>query len=150
MFEDRKSHATLTALTSVELLLLLFRFDFFMEKPASQINTYQLAGMDDRERGFNRQVKVSASKGVSRAVIQYEALRMEGPPGETEETALGHLIQMLQQRGYTQLRTQLIFRGDRYLGSQELWREYPDPDPSADSSEGPFRWIRRWFKLNKK
>ena len=121
-----------------------------MEMPESQINTYQLAGVDDRERGFNRQVKVSASKGLSRAVIQYEALQMEGAPCETEETALGNLIQMLQQRGYTQLRTQLIFQGDRYLGSQELWKEYSDPNPSADSYGGSFSWIRRMFKCKKK
>ena len=120
-----------------------------MEKPASQINTYQLAGMDDRERGFNRQVKVSASNGFSRAVIQYEALRIEGAPGETEETALGNLIQMLQQRGYTQLRTQLIFQGDRYLGSQELWKEYPDPDIPRESGKGLKAWLHRFFKSHK-
>ena len=52
-------------------------------------------------------------------------------PGETDEIALGNLIHTLQQQGYTQLRSQRIFHGDRYLGSQELWVEYPDPRYSA-------------------
>ena len=120
-----------------------------MGQMASQINTYQLAGVDDRERGFNRQVKVSASQGLSRAVIQYEALRVDGDPSETEETALRNLIQTLQQRGYTQLRTQLIFLGDRYLGSQELWIEYPDPDIPRDSKKGLRAWLRSFFKAKK-
>ena len=120
-----------------------------MGKTTPPINTYQLAGVDDRERGFNRQVKVSASNGVSQAVIRYEALRIEGAPCETDETALGNLIQMLQQRGYTQLRTQLIFQGDRYLGSQELWKEYPDPDIRRESSKGLKAWVHRFFKSHK-
>ena len=112
----------------------------------SQINTYQLAGVDDRERGFTRQVKVSVSQGLSRAVMQYEALRAEGNPSDTEDTALSNLIHTLQQRGYTQLRTQLIFLGDRYLGSQELWIEYPDRDVPRESNAGLKAWLRSFFK----
>ena len=117
-----------------------------MEEPTQETNTYQLAGVDDRERGFTRQVIASTLDGVSRAVIRYEALRIEGAPGETEETALRNLIHTLQQQGYTQLRSQLIFQGDRYLGSQELWVEYPDADIPRESNKGWKAWLNRLFK----
>ena len=120
-----------------------------MGKPAQQINTYQLAGVDERERGFNRQVIVSSCNGSSQAVIRYEALRIEGALCDTDETALGNLIQLLQQRGYTQLRSQLIFQGDRYLGSQELWIEYPDPDSQRESKEGWKGWLHRFLRSPK-
>jgi len=38
------------------------------------------------------------------------------------------LITQLQDRGYTQLRSRLQFRGEAYLGNQELWEERPDPE----------------------
>lgn len=44
----------------------------------------------------------------------------------TEPDALAILITQLQARGYTQLRSRLHFRGEQYLGNQEMWEEHPD------------------------
>ena len=87
-------------------------------------NVYHIAGLDDRERGFNRQAQVIAQGAAYQARLRYEALQIEVESVETEEEALQRLIHVLQERGYSQLRTQQIFQGQQYLGNQELWVEY--------------------------
>ncbi len=118
-----------------------------MTRESSPKNTYQLSGVDDHERGFTRQIEVSFSQGLFQAMLRYEHLKVAGAPCVDEETALQALIQRLQGRGYTQLRTQLIFRGAHYLGSQEMWVDYPDQEPSTASKNKFIHWIRRWFSL---
>jgi len=44
------------------------------------------------------------------------------------------LIHTLQSEGYRQLRSQMSFRNGVYLGSQEMWVEYPDPAPELNRS----------------
>lgn len=111
------------------------------------LKVYQVSGLDDRERGFTRQVEVSSDEGFYYAVLKYEKLKVAGKPGPDEERALRELIQRLQNQGYTQLRTQLIFRGTEYLGSQEMWVEYPDPETTTRSEVGLPGWIERWFSF---
>jgi hypothetical protein len=50
---------------------------------------------------------------------------------------IDELVRMLRGRGYTQLRSRLNFKGAAYLGTQEPWIEYPDPNAPAESPEGP-------------
>ncbi|MYA28358.1 MAG: hypothetical protein F4Z24_03390 [Nitrospira sp. SB0666_bin_27] len=95
-------------------------------------NTYQLAGLDDLGRGFNRQVDMKVSNGTFQAVFRYERFLLETEPQATEQAAVAMLINQLQNQGYTQLRSRLQFRGEAYLGNQELWEEHPDPE-----SRGP-------------
>ena len=94
----------------------------------SPTNTYQIAGIDDLGRGFNRQVEMKVSNGTFQAVFRYERFLLETEPGVTEPAAINMLITQLQDRGYTQLRSRLQFRGEAYLGNQELWEERPDPE----------------------
>ncbi len=95
----------------------------------SPTNTYQIAGLDELGRGFNRQVEMKVSNGTFQAVFRYERFLLETEPQATEQTAVAMLITQLQNRGYTQLRSRLQFRGEAYLGNQELWEEHPDPEP---------------------
>ena len=95
-----------------------------MDSPS---NTYQIAGLDDLGRGFNRQVEIKASNKTFQAVFRYERFLLETEPDVTEPAAINMLITQLQDRGYTQLRSRLQFRGEAYLGNQELWEEHPDP-----------------------
>jgi len=111
-------------------------------------NIYQLSGVDDRERGFSRQVEVSSTQGLYCAVLRYETVKVTGDPSANDEAALQELIHRLQGQGYTQLRTQLIFRGTHYLGSQEMWVDYPDQETSSVTKLSPFVWIRRWFSFS--
>ncbi|MDT7042352.1 hypothetical protein [Candidatus Nitronereus thalassa] len=90
-------------------------------------NKYQLAGVDDLDRGFNRQAEIRWIEGQCHAIFQYEKFFLESPPQTSEQEALTMLIAQLHERGYTQLRTRLQFRGEEYLGNQEIWEEHRDP-----------------------
>ena len=94
----------------------------------SSTNTYQIAGLDDLGRGFNRQVEMKVLQETFQAVFRYERFLVETEPQATEQAAVAMLIHRLQDRGYTQLRSRLQFRGEAYLGNQELWEEHQDPE----------------------
>lgn len=90
------------------------------------VEKHQLAGMDERDRGFNRLVEIEPAEGACRATLRYEATLIVTPPCQTEAAALDHLIGLLHDRGYRQLRSRLSFQGAAYLGTQKDWIEYPD------------------------
>ena len=100
-------------------------------------DTYQLAGIDPRLRGFNRPVEVVADGRHYRATLRYEE------PSESHDAAVERLNAVLHGQGYRQLKTQLSFRGGTYLGSREPWIEYPDPPPPDRNF---FAGIRRWLR----
>ena len=106
-------------------------------------NVHHVAGLDDRERGFNRQAQVIALGEAYQARLRYETLQIDVESVDTEEEALQRLIHALQNRGYTQLRTQRIFQGEQYLGNQELWVDYPDPEPPEVQRISWFMRIRQ-------
>ncbi len=118
-----------------------------MDSPSPLINVYHIAGIDDRERGFNRQAQVIAQEASYQARLRYEALQIDVEAVDTEDEALQRLILALQERGHTQLRTQRIFQGEQYLGNQELWVDYPDPEPPDEPSVSWLRRIMRFFRV---
>ncbi|MBX3307618.1 MAG: hypothetical protein KF751_16365 [Nitrospira sp.] len=106
---------------------------------------HQLAGLDDRERGFSRPVEFEQAGEGYRAVLRYEAVRVATEVHPSQDDALTVLIQTLQAQGYRQLKTQRSFRNGVYLGSQELWVEYPDPPQAEPEPLGFFERLRQWF-----
>ncbi|GMV49349.1 MAG: hypothetical protein NBKEAIPA_01328 [Nitrospirae bacterium] len=104
---------------------------------------HQLAGFDDRARGFNRPVEFLRTAAGYQALWRYEATRIESAEATTPAEALQHLINHLQREGFTQLRSQQCYRGGVYLGSQEPWIEYPDLPPPAEV--GLLGLIKKWF-----
>jgi len=121
-----------------------------MNPQSSLSNVYHISGVDDRERGFNRQAQVIAHGEAYQARLRYEALQVEVEPVDTEDEALQRLVQALQERGYTQLRTQRIFHGEQYLGNQELWVEYLDPAPLDTPPVSWFMRIRQFLGIGEK
>ena len=106
---------------------------------------YQITGLDDRERGFTRQVELSEQGGTFLAVFRYEKNRVEIEGQDSEASSLVALISQLQGQGYTQLQTRLLFKQETYLGTQELWTIYPDPDQPEEKPEGWWKnLIRKW------
>jgi hypothetical protein len=93
-----------------------------------ELDRHQLAGLDAKERGFSRPVLFQRAGVHYRAILRYETTVVTTEPQKTQDEALRMLIQTLQSYGYRQIRTQMSFRGGVYLGSQELWVEYPDPE----------------------
>ena len=102
--------------------------------PQPSTNKYQIAGLDDLERGFNRQVEIKILDEHYQAIFRYEKLLMTTDLHETESAALLNLIHQLHQKGYTQLRSRIHFRGELYLGNQEIWDEHPDPERTGKLS----------------
>jgi hypothetical protein len=107
---------------------------------------HQLSGLDDRERGFSRPVEFERAGEGYRAILRYETVRVMTEAHPTQDEALTVLIQSLHARGYRQLKTQLSFRNGVYLGSRELWVEYPDPPQTEPEPSGFFDRIKRWFR----
>jgi hypothetical protein len=105
-----------------------------------EMDKHQLAGFDARERGFTRTVEFDEVEGGVRAILRYETTRVVTAVRETPVDALNELIHLLQGQGYTQLRSQLSVRDGTYLGSQEPWIEYPDPERNPELSGG---WLDR-------
>lgn len=110
------------------------------------LDKHQLAGLDDRERGFSRPVEFERAGERYRAVLRYEAIRITADLGPTQDEALRLLIQALQAHGYRQLRTQMSFRSGVYLGSQELWVEYPDPPQAEPAPSGFVTKLLNWLR----
>jgi len=111
------------------------------------VEKYQVAGLDDRERGFNRPVSVHYDGRVYRATLQYEQTRLAGESSETKDAALGELVHALHGQGYRQLRSQLSFRGKHYLGNQEPWVDYQDPDSEEGRPGGLGGLVSRIMRL---
>lgn len=111
------------------------------------LDKHQLAGLDDRERGFSRPVEFEQDGQGYRAILRYETLRVTTETHPTQNEALTILIQTLQAHGYRQLKTQMSFRDGLYLGSQELWVEYPDPPQPELDQPGLWGKVMRWFRL---
>jgi len=116
-----------------------------MNLSSPQASIYHVAGLDDRDRGFNRQVHVIPCEGGFQARLRYELLQIEIDPFPMEDQVLKRLVHVLHERGYRQLRTQRIFIGEQYLGSQELWVEHPDPESSLDIKKAWSSWFRQIF-----
>jgi hypothetical protein len=111
-----------------------------------RLDKHQLAGLDDRERGFSRPVEFERVGEAYRAVLRYETVRVTTDEHPTQDGALTILIQALHAQGYRQLKTQRSFRDGIYLGSQELWVEYPDPLEPEPEPSGFFDKMKNWFK----
>ena len=114
-----------------------------MNSPSPNSSIHHVAGLDDRDRGFNRQIHIASGEGGFQARLRYELLQIEVDPVPGEDQALHRLIHVLQDRGYRQLRTQRIFIGEQYLGNQELWVEYPDPEAPLETRNTWLAWLRQ-------
>ena len=110
------------------------------------LDKHQLAGFDSRERGFSRPVVFEQAENGYRAILRYETVLRETDRQPTQDDALRMLIHTLQSEGYRQLRSQMSFRNGVYLGSQEMWVEYPDPAPEPESAGFMTRLLNR-FRL---
>ena len=94
------------------------------------VEKYQIAGLDERLRGFSRLLDMEAAGDRRRALFRYEQTLVETPECETSREAIDEVVRLLRERGYSQLRVRLDFRGETYLGTQEPWLDYPDPEPA--------------------
>ena len=114
--------------------------------PHEGLDKHQLAGLDDRERGFSRTVELERVGDCYRAILRYETVLAITESHPTQDIALLTLIQSLHARGYRQLKTQMSFHSGVYLGSQEGWVEYRDPLPLEPKPSGYMAKILNWLR----
>ncbi len=107
---------------------------------------HELAGLDDRERGFSRIADLVPDDQGYVARLQYERTLVAGESSETPGGAVVHLVHALHARGYRQIRSRMSFKGEEYLGSQEPWVEYPDPPPQPRGVGALLGKVRGWFR----
>ncbi len=107
---------------------------------------HQLAGLDDQVRGFSRPVEFERAGESYRALLRYERVRVVTELFQTQDAALLAMIQLLQSRGYRQLKTQKSFSNGLYLGSQEPWVEYPDLPEAEPERAGFLARILSWCR----
>ena len=112
------------------------------------IAKHQLSGVDERDRGFSRQVTIEQVDGQYLASLRYESTVVATGGADDETSALAELIEKLHRMGYGQLQTQRSFLGAIYLGTQEACVEYPDPERPEQlvDPDGILGWIRRLFR----
>lgn len=110
-------------------------------KAGTIIERHQLAGVDDRERGFSRLVDAEQTDGMFQASLQYEETRVISGRCETTTAAVVELARLLQDRGYSQLRTQLNFRGARISGHRNCgWNIQTRSGSRQGASLPPDSW----------
>ena len=108
------------------------------------IAKHQLSGVDERDRGFSRQVSIDLLDGLYVASLRYESTFVVTDGSDDETSALTELVQELQSMGYGQLQTQRSFSGETYLGTQEACVEYPDPARPEQRAE--LGWTGRMLR----
>jgi hypothetical protein len=106
-----------------------------------------IAGLDERARGFTRMVSIEPQAEAFRASLQYETHVVVSADADSPSAALADLACRLHERGYTQLRSRLTFAGGTYLGSQEQWVEYADPERAPETEGGLFGLVRRLWRM---
>lgn len=90
------------------------------------VERHQIEGQDERRRVFNRLVDISRLEKGYTAIFHYEGLTFETETARTIEETLRSLISKLRPAGFSNLRSRLNFRGQRYLSEREPWVNYPE------------------------
>ena len=90
------------------------------------VEKHQLEGTDTSDRYFNRAASVKrVDRGYS-AYLMYEDLETESGIHSTVTGAIKDIVKQMQDLGFTQIRTRLNFKGQKYLAEKETWIDYPD------------------------
>ena len=110
--------------------------------PIEETEKHLLSGLDDRRRGFSRQLNINRGEDGYSTTLQYEKLSLTSEGFGTTDQALVWVVEALHSRGYRQLRSRLSFRGAKYFGSLEAWIEYPDPEEEIESARTLVQRVR--------
>ena len=95
-----------------------------------RVEIHQLEGFDRRDKSFNRNVEIWRTAHGYVAYFQYEGLEIHTAPALRPAEALNTLAGLLYQRGITQIRTRLNFKGNRYLAERLPWVSHPAAPPT--------------------
>jgi hypothetical protein len=91
------------------------------------VEIHQLEGFDRRDKSFNRNVEIWRTAHGYVAFFQYEGLELHTAPALRPAEALRALVGLLDQRGVTNIRTRLNFKGNRYMAERLPWVDHGRP-----------------------
>lgn len=81
-------------------------------------------GFDPTGRMFNRNIRIDVDENGYIGHFAYEGFTVQSSEYPTVEEVLNDITRRLQKKGFTDLRTRLNFREDRYLAEREPWVYY--------------------------
>lgn len=82
---------------------------------------HHIEGFDPTGRMFSRNVNIDVDENGYTGHFSYEGFTAKSNEHPTVEEVLGDVTRRLQKKGFTELRTRLNFREDRYLAEREPW-----------------------------
>ncbi len=85
---------------------------------------YQIEGFDIDMRMFNRDIKIDVDENGYKGRVRYEGLIVQSHDYPTVDEVLADLTKRLYKKGFTELRSRINFREDRYLAEREPWVYY--------------------------
>ncbi|MDH5428101.1 MAG: hypothetical protein OEZ57_06255 [Nitrospirota bacterium] len=90
------------------------------------VERHQLEGMDPSDRYFNRLIPIKRVEGGYNGSVMYEALTIDSQVHRTVHDTNKDIIDQLRVLGFTNMRTRLNFKGQKYLAEKETWVDYSD------------------------
>jgi len=85
---------------------------------------HHVEGFDIDMRMFSRDIKIDVDENGYTGRIKYEGLTIESHEYPTVEEVLADVTKRLHKKGFTELRSRVNFREDRYLAEREEWVYY--------------------------
>jgi len=76
---------------------------------------------------FSRDIKIDVSEQGYSGRFAYEGLKVQSYEYPTVEEVLADIAKRLHKKGFSELRTRLNFREDRYLAEREPWVYHEKP-----------------------
>ena len=85
---------------------------------------HHIEGFDPTGRMFNRNINIDVNENGYTGHFNYEGFNAQSNEHPTVEEVLADVTRRLQKKRFTELRTRLNFREDRYLAEREPWIYY--------------------------
>jgi hypothetical protein len=85
---------------------------------------HHVEGFDPTGRMFSRDINIDVDENGYTGHFNYEGFAVQSNEHPTVEEVLADVTRRLQKKGFTELRTRLNFREDRYLAEREPWVYY--------------------------
>ncbi|MFQ5780057.1 MAG: hypothetical protein ACE5HN_04635 [Nitrospiria bacterium] len=85
---------------------------------------HQIEGFDPLKRMFNRDIAVEVDENGYTGHFSFEGFKVQSSEYPTVEEVLKDIIKKIQKKGFTELRSRVNFRDDRYLAEREPWINY--------------------------
>ncbi|MFQ5588640.1 MAG: hypothetical protein ACE5F7_07355 [Nitrospiria bacterium] len=88
---------------------------------------HQIEGFDWDSRMFSRDVRVEVDENGYFGTFSYEGIKFKTESYPTVDEVLSDATRRLHKKGFTDLRTRVNVREDRYLAERENWVDHKNP-----------------------